>query len=463
METGVVVIGLLLLFLYTEGGNKAAQASSATAGQKAVSGGGTLLVEEQAPAPSSTRSTLASVGTQLKNLVLQAAGTSLPQAAGAATKTAGQVASTLPDAVEESSFAGSDLESVSVPHIGNTGGTEGLTGVSAPADEGLVGAGAKPVQSAGGAAEDAGSDISEVNPIVGTFVSDVLTAGKFRGATTQQQSQILGSATFQALASGASAIPFVGPAISAAVKALGGTGTGAQAIAAVGESEENVYTAQKSVLAGKISAAVSQLGNALTGGGSDQASRKQTFYASIDSLIAQLEQGGTLTAANVASFQQAMAYGYNKTTSGFTLSSLTLTAGTNPFLGGFAAQSAAAAAKVQAAQTAAQAQSTINGLLASGAAGSVTDPSDPTGNTVVEVSGGKVTASYQRVTDPTSDAWQAGGFSPQALAQYEADQAEVQASTLLAKPTVVDTDPSSDPTDPEPALETNWATTAKGW
>jgi len=363
-----------------------------------------------------------SASTSLENEALALAGPSVTQATGTALERVGATVTTL----GENPLGGAPA-SVTAPVNVGAQATETATGVDASASGEITPLG-KASSLAGGSISGVGEDIAGANPIVGEFVTNVLEAGKFRGASEQQQGQILGNATLQTIASGASAIPVVGAGISAALKALAGTGTGAEAVAAVGEGEEKVYEGQKLLLKGDVSAAFNEAAAAFSGGGSTEAQRHQQFFQAIDGLVMKLSKGGTLTAANVASLKAAESLGYHLV-DGFDLNSLKLTAGTNPFL----AQKQADAAKAAAAQKA-QAVSNLQALVKSGASGSLNDPNDPTGNTVVQVAAGKVVGSYQRTGGPSTyvaTAEQAADAAAEEQALAEEQQASANVARLV--------------------------------
>jgi hypothetical protein len=67
-------------------------------------------------------------------------------------------------------------------------------------------------------------------------------------------------------------------------------------------------------------------------GGSSHAERCGQFFGAVTDRIQQLQQGGALTAQDVAGFQQAIAYGDRHPMPGIDLTKLDLKVGTNPFL-----------------------------------------------------------------------------------------------------------------------------------
>jgi len=67
-------------------------------------------------------------------------------------------------------------------------------------------------------------------------------------------------------------------------------------------------------------------------GGSSHSERCGKFFGAVADRIQQLQQGGTLTAQDVAGFRQAIAYGDIHPMPGIDLSKLDLKVGTNPFL-----------------------------------------------------------------------------------------------------------------------------------
>jgi hypothetical protein len=76
------------------------------------------------------------------------------------------------------------------------------------------------------------------------------------------------------------------------------------------------------------------ISNAIQGleGGSSHAERCGKFFGAVADRIQQLQQGGTLTAQDVAGFHQAIAYGDGHPLPGVDLTKLDLKEGTNPFL-----------------------------------------------------------------------------------------------------------------------------------
>src|SRR6516225_2057261 len=76
------------------------------------------------------------------------------------------------------------------------------------------------------------------------------------------------------------------------------------------------------------------ISNAIHGleGGSSHAERCGKFFGAVADRIQQLQQGGTLTAQDVAGFHRAIAYGDGHPLAGIDLTKLDLKEGTNPFL-----------------------------------------------------------------------------------------------------------------------------------
>src|SRR6516225_5965976 len=76
------------------------------------------------------------------------------------------------------------------------------------------------------------------------------------------------------------------------------------------------------------------ISNAIHGleGGSSHAERCGKFFGAVADRIQQLQQGGTLTAQDVAGFHRAIAYGDGHPLAGIDLTKLDLQEGTNPFL-----------------------------------------------------------------------------------------------------------------------------------
>ena len=85
---------------------------------------------------------------------------------------------------------------------------------------------------------------------------------------------------------------------------------------------------------GLLSEVPETISNVIQGleGGSSHEERCGKFFGAVTDRIQQLQQGGTLTAQDVAGFRQAIAYGDSHPMPGIDLSKLDLKAGTNPFL-----------------------------------------------------------------------------------------------------------------------------------
>jgi hypothetical protein len=126
----------------------------------------------------------------------------------------------------------------------------------------------------GGQLGAAGDALAGVNPLAGVFAANVLTnPRKFRGASRSVQGEILGEATVKSFGAAIGAtIPGVGAVVSAGLNALAGTGTGKKVVREVGRVEEQGYTFQKELVAGKVS-------QAFSGGGSDHKGRVAKFLA----------------------------------------------------------------------------------------------------------------------------------------------------------------------------------------
>lgn len=84
-------------------------------------------------------------------------------------------------------------------------------------------------------------------------------------------------------------------------------------------------------LLSEVSQTVSNVIQGLEGGSSHE-ERCGKFYGAVTDRIQQLQQGGTLTAQDVAGFKQAIAYGDTRPMPGIDLTKLDLKEGSNPFL-----------------------------------------------------------------------------------------------------------------------------------
>lgn len=165
----------------------------------------------------------------------------------------------------------------------------------------------------------AGADVSGATGLglVGVFAS---SSSKIAGKSEKEQRAIFGKAALATVQTGISAaVPFVGGVVSTIVGLGAQTHEGQRAVKATGVAISQGYEAQKNFFtSGRLSL------------GSTQRERKSSFFSSVDSRVAELQQGGKLDEKDVSGLRQALAYGYTFS-GGVDLSKIELKAGTNPF------------------------------------------------------------------------------------------------------------------------------------